>query len=55
MNRMDGLRLDCTDGWVHVRPSNTELIVRVIGEAPRAEEATELCCEVGALLCSSSV
>ena len=49
-NRLDGLRLDWADRWVHVRPSNTEPIVRVIAEAPRAEEAWRLCEEVGALL-----
>jgi phosphomannomutase len=49
-NRRDGLRLDWADRWVHVRPSNTEPIVRVIAEVPRAEEAEGLCCEVGRLL-----
>jgi phosphomannomutase len=49
-NRLDGLRLDWADRWVHVRPSNTEPIVRVIAEAPRAEEAEGLCREVGRLL-----
>jgi phosphomannomutase len=49
-NRLDGLRLDWPDCWVHVRPSNTEPIVRVIAEAPQADEATRLCREVGALL-----
>jgi phosphomannomutase len=49
-NRLDGLRLDWKDRWVHVRPSNTEPIVRVIAEAPRAEEAETLCGEVGELL-----
>jgi phosphomannomutase len=49
-NRLDGLRLDWPDRWVHVRTSNTEPIVRVIAEAPRAEEAERLCQEVGALL-----
>jgi phosphomannomutase len=46
-NRVDGLRLDWPDRWLHVRPSNTEPIVRVIAEAPRAEEARGLCREVG--------
>jgi phosphomannomutase len=50
VNRLDGLRLDWPDRWVHVRPSNTEPIVRVIAEAPRAEEAERLCAEVGGLL-----
>jgi len=51
-NDLDGLRLDWPDRWVHVRPSNTEPIVRVIAEAPRAEDARALCREVGALLAS---
>lgn len=51
VNRVDGLRLDWPDRWVHVRPSNTEPIVRVIAEAPRAEEAERLCREVGEGLC----
>ncbi len=49
-NRLDGLRLDWADHWVHVRTSNTEPIVRVIAEAPRAEDAQGLCREVGELL-----
>ena len=49
-NPLDGLRLDWPDRWVHIRPSNTEPIVRVIAEAPRVEEAQRLCREVGALL-----
>ncbi len=38
----DGVRLDWADRWVHVRPSNTEPIVRIISEAPRREEARDL-------------
>lgn len=38
----DGLRLTWKDRWVHVRPSGTEPIVRVIAEAPTNEEAREL-------------
>ncbi len=49
-NRVDGLRLDWADRWVHVRASNTEPIVRVIAEAPRANDARQLCKDVGALL-----
>jgi phosphomannomutase len=47
---VDGLRLDWDDRWVHIRPSNTEPIVRVIAEAPQAESAEGLCHEVGGLL-----
>jgi phosphomannomutase len=38
----DGLRLSWSDRWVHVRPSGTEPIVRVIAEAPSDSEAREL-------------
>ena len=38
----DGLRLSWPDRWVHVRPSGTEPIVRVIAEAPTDKEALEL-------------
>jgi phosphomannomutase len=38
----DGLRLAWSDRWLHVRPSGTEPIVRVIAEAPTAELAQAL-------------
>jgi phosphomannomutase len=38
----DGLRLAWADRWVHVRPSGTEPIVRVIAEAPTEREAKDL-------------
>lgn len=38
----DGLRLSWPDRWVHVRPSGTEPIVRVIAEAPTEGEAQAL-------------
>ncbi len=38
----DGLHLSWADRWVHVRPSGTEPIVRVIAEAPSAAEAEAL-------------
>lgn len=41
-DRQDGLRLSWTDRWVHVRPSGTEPIVRVIAEAPDEAGAREL-------------
>jgi len=42
VDTQDGLRLSWPDRWVHVRPSGTEPIVRVIAEAPTAVEAKEL-------------
>lgn len=38
----DGLRLAWQDSWLHVRPSGTEPIVRVIAEAPTEAQAREL-------------
>jgi phosphomannomutase len=42
VDMQDGLRLSWDDRWVHVRPSGTEPIVRVIAEAPSEEGAREL-------------
>jgi phosphomannomutase len=42
VDTQDGLRLTWPDRWVHVRPSNTEPIVRVIAEAPSNDEARAL-------------
>jgi phosphomannomutase len=49
-NKHDGLRLDGSDWWLHVRPSNTEPVVRVIAEAPTPERAQSLCDEARNLL-----
>jgi phosphomannomutase len=38
----DGLRLSWHDRWLHVRPSGTEPIVRLIAEAPSAADAETL-------------
>jgi phosphomannomutase len=40
--------LECP--WVHLRPSNTEPVVRIIAESARTEEASRLCDEVEELL-----
>jgi len=43
LNDSDGVRVDFPvdggDAWLHVRPSNTEPIVRLIAEAPTPEQA----------------
>ena len=46
----DGLRLGWPDRWMHVRPSGTEPIVRVIAEAPTREAARALVDRARALL-----
>jgi phosphomannomutase len=38
----DGLRLAWGDRWLHVRPSGTEPIVRLIAEAPAPSDAEAL-------------
>ena len=46
IDTQDGVRLDWPDRWVHVRPSNTEPIVRLIAEARDADTATSLLTDV---------
>ncbi len=41
-NERDGLRLSWPDRWLHVRPSGTEPIVRLIAEAPSPDAAEAL-------------
>jgi phosphomannomutase len=49
IDTQDGVRVDFADGWVHVRPSNTEPIARVIAEAKTPERAQELVALIEAL------
>lgn len=42
IDQQDGVRVDLADGWVHVRPSNTEPILRIIAEADDQERANAL-------------
>jgi phosphomannomutase len=43
INELDGLRLDFLDSsWIHLRPSNTEPIIRLYGEAKTKEKINEL-------------
>jgi phosphomannomutase len=39
INTSDGYRFDFADAWLHIRPSNTEPIVRVIAEAKDGQTA----------------
>jgi phosphomannomutase len=49
----DGLRLGWPDRWLHVRPSNTEPIIRLIAEAPTRAAAEHLVAE-GQRSCAAS-
>ncbi len=42
VDRQDGLHLSWPDSWLHVRPSGTEPIVRLIAEAPTRDAAERL-------------
>jgi phosphomannomutase len=42
VSTIDGVKVDFEDGWVHLRKSNTEPIVRVYAEARTPEAAQEL-------------
>jgi phosphomannomutase len=53
VDTQDGLRLGWPDRWLHVRPSNTEPIIRLIAEAPGRAAADALVAE-GKRLCAGS-
>jgi phosphomannomutase len=42
LDRQDGLKIIRDYGWVHLRPSNTEPIMRCYAEARTEEQAREL-------------
>jgi phosphomannomutase len=42
VDQTDGVKIQWPDGWVHVRASNTQSLVRVIAEADDAVRAQEL-------------
>ena len=42
INTIDGVKIDFPDGWVHLRPSNTEPIIRIYAEGLSEEFATSL-------------
>ncbi len=41
-NTIDGLKINFPDGWVHLRKSNTEPIIRIYAEAKTLEYANDL-------------
>ncbi len=42
INDIDGVKIDFPQGWVHLRKSNTEPIIRVYSEAATEQEAQQL-------------
>lgn len=39
---IDGVKIDFPEGWIHMRKSNTEPIIRVYAEADSQDKADEL-------------
>ena len=46
VNTIDGVKIDFADGWVHLRKSNTEPIIRIYSEAATEARANELAQQV---------
>ena len=46
VSTIDGVKIDFADGWVHLRKSNTEPIIRVYSEAKDESRANELAKQV---------
>ena len=42
INTIDGLKIDFDEGWVHLRRSNTEPIIRIYSESTSQDKAEEL-------------
>ena len=49
INDIDGLKIDFNEGWVHMRKSNTEPIVRIYAEARDEKVAKSLIDKVRAV------
>jgi phosphomannomutase len=45
VNRVDGVKVDMPEGWVHLRKSNTEPIIRLYAEAGSSEEVERIVSE----------
>jgi phosphomannomutase len=42
ISTLDGLKINFGDAWVHIRPSNTEPIIRILAEAKTEDETHRL-------------
>lgn len=49
---IDGVKIDFADGWVHLRKSNTEPIIRIYSEASTIDKANALAGEIKAVVAS---
>lgn len=46
ISTIDGVKIDFPDGWVHLRPSNTEPIIRIYAESTDSEKANHFALEI---------
>jgi phosphomannomutase len=46
VNTIDGVKIDLKEGWIHLRKSNTEPIIRIYTEGPTVEKAESLAAEL---------
>ena len=49
---IDGVKIDFADGWVHLRKSNTEPIIRIYAEAPTMDQANALALDIKNVMAS---
>jgi len=42
ISTLDGLKINFDDAWVHIRPSNTEPIIRIVAEAKSQKEVEKI-------------
>lgn len=50
VNDVDGVKIDFPQGWVHLRKSNTEPIIRIYSEAATVDEANALASQIASEL-----
>ena len=49
ISTVDGVKIDMPEGWIHLRKSNTEAIVRIYTEARTKEDALKLAVDIAKL------
>ena len=47
---IDGVKIDFEEGWVHLRKSNTEPIIRIYSEAPTMDQADAMAADIKSVI-----
>jgi phosphomannomutase len=50
VSTIDGVKIDLPDGWIHIRKSNTEAIIRIYAEGESEKHANELYERINAVI-----